>query len=234
MHLAGTLGVDVPGGHLSAGVWSLVELHSPEPGEYSIGGPERRIAEFDYSLQYAAHTRRFDLVGGFMRYQLQNDSAIGTLSREFGTTELYAAATLREGPLRRLGLTPAIRTWLDVNKVVGSYSEVELTYAMPAIPLEKPLGVFHLTARTGFNLGQSTENGEAGYFDEDGFTHIETLVTFTAPIGAWLGLGITFHRSFGLDDAAKRGDPLPNATHRGSWGWIETWLTARLPGRPAR
>ncbi len=234
MHLAGALGLDVPGGHLSAGVWTLVELQAPDSGDYTIGGPERRIAEFDYSLQYAARTRRVDLIGGFMRYQLLNDAPTEVLSREFSTTELYAAATFREGVLRRVGLTPTIRTWLDVNKVVGSYTEFELTYAMPVIPLEKPLGVIHLSARTGFSLGQSTENGSTGYFDEDGFTHIETLVTITGQVGAWVGLGLTFHRSFGLDGAAKRGDPRSAAMDRGSWGWIETWLTARLPGRTRR
>ena len=30
-------------------------------------------------------------------------------------------------------------------------------------------------------------------------------MTITGQLGAWLGLGFTFHRSFGLDDAAKRG-----------------------------
>lgn len=228
--LSGTIALPLPGGHVSASVWSLIELHAPDPGDYSIGGAERRVAEFDYTVQYALRTRCLDLMTGLTRYQLNNDSALGSLYREFGTTELFAGISFREGVLRRAGFTPSITTWLDVNKVRGAYTEFDLTWAMPLIPFEKPLGVVHLSVRTGLNLGQSTANGATGYFEEDGFTHIETLGTFTARLAPGLSLGFTWHRSFGLDPATQRGDPRSSATDRGSWGWIEAWLTARRPG----
>ena len=228
--LSGTLAVEVPGGHLSGTVWTLIELHVPDPGDFSVGGDHRRIAEFDYSVQYAGRTGHLDLVGGFIRYQLQNDSAIGSLDREFSTTELYASAALREGPLRRAGLTPAVRTWLDVNKVQGMYTELELTWAMPLLPLERPVGA-HLGLRAGFSAGQSTEDGGPGYFDYDGFTHVEALATVTGRIGSWLGAGFTWHQSFGIDGATRRSSTLDPAAERGSWGWLDLWITARWPER---
>lgn len=228
--LSGTLALNAPGGHLSGTAWALVELHSPDPGDFSIGGETRRIAEFDYSLQYAGRTEFFDLVGGVMRYQLENDSAIGTLYREFSTTEFYASVALREGPLRKAGFTPAVRTWLDVNKVRGMYTELELTWAMPLLPLQRPLSAYFVV-RSGFSAGQSTEDGGPGYFDQDGFTHVEALATITGRIGSWLGAGFSWHQSFGIDGAARRSSTLDPAAERGSWGWLDLWITARLPGR---
>jgi hypothetical protein len=228
--LSGTLALEVPGGHLSGTAWALVELHPPDAGDFSIGGDDRRIAEFDYSLQYAGRTTYFDLVGGLIRYQLENDSAMGTLYREFSTTELYASVALREGPLRNAGFTPAIRTWLDVNKVKGMYTELELMWAMPLLPLQRPLGA-HLGVRSGFSAGQSTGEGEPGYFDQDGFTHVEALATITGRIGSSLGAGFTWHQSFGIDAAARRSSSLDPAPERGSWGWLDLWLTVRWPGR---
>lgn len=228
--LAGSLVFEVPGGHLSGTAWTLVELQSPDAGDFSIGGPDRRIAEFDYSLQYTARTRHLDLVGGVIRYQLENDQPIGTLYREFSTTELYASVALREGPLRRAGITPAIRTWLDINKVKGLYGEMELTWAIPLLPLQRPLGM-HLGLRSGFNVGQSTEDGAPGYFDRNGFTHIEALATVSGHLSSWLGAGFTWHQSFGFDGAARRSDPRSPSAERGSWGWLDAWITARWPGR---
>jgi hypothetical protein len=228
---AGTVALEMLGGHVSAGFWALVEVHHPEPGEFSIAGSDLRLAEVDYTLQYAGRRGRFDLVAGVSHYGLRNNVPIGSLQPSFRTTELYAAASLREGLLRAIGVTPSIRAWLDVDEVDGTYAEFDLTYAMPAVPLEKPLGVIHLSVRTGLSLGQSTVNGSTGYFDEDGFTHIETSAVVTGQLLPWLGLGFNWRLSFGLDPATQRGDPRSSATNRSSWGWIETWVTVRLPGR---
>jgi len=228
---AGTAAIEALGGHVSAGLWALVEFHTPETGEFSIGGPDRRLAELDYYVQYAGRQGRIDMVGGISHYRLRNDVPIGTLLPSFRTTELYVGVSLREGTLRSLGFTPGARVWLDIAEVDGAYAEFDLTYAMPLVPLEKPLGVIHLSVRTGLSLGQSTADGSPGYFDEDGFTHIETSATITGQFSPGLGLGFAWLRSFGLDPATRRGTPTSDASERSSWGWIETWITARIPGR---
>ena len=228
---AATAVLEVPAGHLSLGIWSAIEFHGPEESEFSIAGSDQRLAEIDYTLQYAARRGEVDLVGGISHYDLRNDVAIGTLGPSFSTTELYAAVSVREGLLRSLGFTPSVRAWFDVDKVGGGYAEFELTYEMPVVPIEKPLVGIHLSVRSGLSLGQSTADGATGYFDEDGFTHVETSALLTGRITPWLGVGFNWRLSFGLDPATQRGDPRSVATDRSSWGWIETWVTLRLPGR---
>ncbi len=226
---AGTAAIEILGGHLSAGLWALAEFHSPEAGEFSIGGPDRRLVELDYTLQYARRRDRLDIVGGVSHYRLRNDVPIGTLQPSFRTTELYAGVSFREGLLRKIGFTPSMSAWLDIAAVDGAYAEFDLSYAMPVVPIEKPW-VIHLSVRTGLSLGQSTADGAPGYFDEDGFTHIETSAMVTGQIAPWLGVGFNWRRSFGLDPATRRATPTSSTPERSSWGWIETWITARIPG----
>ena len=229
--IAGTAALEIPNGHIAFGVWSLIELHGPEAGEYSIAGPDQGLGEVDYTIQYASRRGRFDLTAGASHYRMQNEAPIGTLPSDFSTTELYVSASLREGLLRSIGITPTLRAWYDVDEVDGTYAELDLSYAMPVVPFEKPLGVIHLSARTGLSLGQSTAEGARGYFDEDGFTHIETSALITGQVTPWLGLGFNWRVSFGLDPATRRGDPRTSNANRSSWGWIESWVSLRLPGR---
>lgn len=219
-----TFALAAPGGHVSAGVRAVVELGGPDGGDYSVAG-QRNVAELEYSLQYGGRLGAWDVTLGGMHYRLRAPDP-------FRTTEVYAALSLRESALRRVAnLTPTLRAWYDVDRVRGAFVEADLTYAMPLVPMERPLGVVHLSLTPGWSIGQAREGGGDGYYDRNGLAYVAASVSVTGELWWRIGLGLSHHRSFGADGATRRRRPAPGSAERGSMGWTEVWLTYRLPQR---
>jgi len=219
-----TFALAAPGGHLSAGLRAVMELGGPDGGDFSAAG-QYGVAELEYSLQYAARAGRWDLTLGGLHYRLRR-------AEPFRTTELHAAVSLRESALRRAAnLTPTLRAWWDVDRVKGGFVEAELSYAMPLVPMEKPLGVIHLAVAPGWSVGQAVSAGQAGHYDRNGLAYVAARATVTGELWRRIGIGLHHERSFGADGATRRRSPGPGSVEQGSLAWTTLWLTYRLPPR---
>ena len=238
-----TLAAPAPGGSLSLGIWSAVELAFPEPNDFTITGGDWELAETDFSLQYAGRIGPIDATGGIIHYRLQNPSLLGVPGTPaaagapgpmFSTTELYGGITLREGPLRKIGLTPTVKFWQDVGPVSGLFADADLTVIMPLFPIDDPVGALYFTGRVAASLGQSVEGGATGYFERDGIVYSELQITGTNTLLSrcrCLRLGASYHFLFGRDPATRFADPRSTAADRGHWAWLDVWLTWRIPER---
>ena len=238
-----TLAAPVLGGSLSLGLWSAVELAFPEPHDFSITGSDWELAETDFSLQYAGRIGPIDATGGIIHYRLQNPSPLGAPGTPaaagapgpmFATTELYGGVTLREGPLRKIGLTPTVRFWQDVGAVDGLFADADVTVIVPLFPIDDPVGALYVTGRVAASLGQSVEDGATGYFEREGLAYTEMQITWTNTLLSrcrCLRLGASYHLLFGDDPATRIADPRSTAADRGHWGWLDVWVTWRLPER---
>jgi hypothetical protein len=238
-----TLAAPALGGSLSLGVWSALELAFPEPHDFSITGSDWELAEADFSFQYAGRLGPLDATAGVIHYQLQNPSALGVRGTPsgarapgamFATTEFYGGISLREGPLRKVGLTPTVRVWQDVGPVSGAFADADLTVTLPLFPVEDPIGALSFTGRVAASLGQSVENGATGYFEREGVAYTELQITGSNTLIArcrCLRLGASYHFLFGHDPATRYADPRSTSPDRGHWAWLDVWLTWRIPER---
>lgn len=234
-----SLGVPFWGGTLSAAVRGTIEVPAPEPRDFSLTRNRYELAEHDLSLQFARRFGRLDVIGGVIRYQLQNPgllSAPGGPTGDLGpgpwfhTSEIYSSVTLHAGSWGGTGLNPTIRYWHDFESVRGGFAEVDLTLFAPLLPLHHPIGAAYLSGKAGFSLGQSVEDGQTGYFTRDGISYYEVQVTGTNTIfSKQFRLGASYHMLFGKDPATRLADPRSPVPSRDRWGWFDVWLTFRFP-----
>lgn len=214
--------------HLSLSIWSLLELSGPGTGDFSVTGDGWTFAELDFSIQYSTRSGGLDVTAGVMHYRLNNSEPLSTLPPDFNTTEVFGSVSLREGWLRGLGFTPTLRAWYDFHRIDGAFTELELAFAAPVLPVDDPVAGLQLAARMGASLGQKAEAGNPGYFTRDGTIYWEGVASATAGI-SWLRVIASYHRLVGIDPVAESADPLSNE-RRSSWGWLEMALSVRFPG----
>jgi hypothetical protein len=218
--------------HLTLGTWANAKLGHTTPTEISLG---RNWGELDLWAEVASRAGPLDAAIGVMYYRLRNTRPLGTLEDRFHSTEMYAVATLREGLLRRLNLTPSVRGWWDLDRVEGRYYELDVNYAFSLVPPGVPLGSLFLGTRLGLNESQHVagRTSPVGYYEVRGVTHQELYGSVSVHL--WDRPDLTVHASyrhqFNHDPATRVDGSGSPAAHRRRVHWWE--LAVSWQGRLA-
>lgn len=219
---------------VSAGVWSVTDLSSSEPGL-----PSDWFFEASPWVEFAYGSERGRFRVGGTGYLIREDAAEGALRRG-DTWEVYVAA---DAPVPRTPFSVRAALFRDVDRIEGGYADVGATLRVPLwVGLVVPVGSLFIDADAGFALGAEDaggENPDAFLYAERGMTHLDLSARTTLlPIsmGGWdVSFTLEVHRVQGFDRETERfGWSLDEGVKvtRWWWGLGVRWRTPRC--RPDR